>query len=204
DAQPATFRSVVVNEAFARRYLGDRDPIGVRIGLSIDANSTTPIEIVGVVKTFAYRGIRQTDEQAFLPIFESSITGGRYWIRTRVASESAFASIRGAVRALDPSLPIVRLRTVDDQLDRLLWNERLLAMLATAFAGLATLLAVIGVYGVMSFVVSQRTREIGIRMALGASPRAAVWLVLRDAVTMLAWGIAIALPTVWLLGRFVE
>ena len=108
------------------------------------------------------------------------------------------------VRAVDPALPIARLRTLDDQLDRLLWNERLLAMLAAAFGALATLLAVVGVYGVMSFVVSQRTREIGIRMALGASRGSAMWLILRDATTMLACGVAIALPAVWWLGRFVE
>jgi predicted permease len=204
DGKPATFRSAIVNESFVRRHLGDRDPIGVRIGLGGEADSRTNIEIVGVVKTFSYRGIRETEDQAFLPLFETSVTGGRFWIRTRAASEAAFASIRATVRALDPALPIARLTTLDDQLDRLLWNERLLAMLAAAFAGLATLLAVVGVYGVMSFVVSQRTREIGIRMALGASRSAALRVILRDAAIMLALGVAIALPTVWWLGRFVE
>ena len=89
------------------------------------------------------------------------------------------------------------MRTVEDQLDRALVNERLLAMLASGFAGLAVLLAVVGVYGVMSFVVSHRTREIGIRIALGASRGAAVWLILRDAALMLAAGVALALPAVW-------
>jgi predicted permease len=203
DGKP-TFRSAIVNESFVRRYLGDRNPIGARLGLGGEADSATNIEIVGVVTTFSYRGLRENEDQAFVPLFESSIVGGRFWIRTRVASTSAFASIRAAVRALDPTLPIARLRTVDDQLDQSLWNERLLAMLAAAFAGLATLLAVVGVYGVMSFVVSQRTREIGIRVALGASRGAAVWLILRDAAMMLAWGVAVALPAVWWLGRFVE
>jgi predicted permease len=204
DGQPSTFRSAIVNESFVHRYLGDRNPIGARLGLGGEAGSATKIEIVGVVTTFSYRGLRETEDQAFLPLFESSIVGGRFWIRTRVASTSAFPSIRATVRALDPTLPIARLRTVDDQLDQSLWNERLLAMLAAAFAGLATLLAVVGVYGVMSFLVTQRTREIGIRMALGASRGAAVRLILRDAAMMLAWGVAIALPAMWWLGRFVE
>jgi predicted permease len=204
ESKPTTFRSAIVNESFVRRYLGDRNPIGARLGLGGEANSTTNIEIVGVVATFSYRGLRETEDQAFVPLFETNIVGGRFWIRTRVASTSAFASIRAAVRALDPTLPIARLRTVEDQLDQSLWNERLLAMLAAAFAGLATLLAVVGVYGVMSFVVSHRTREIGIRAALGASRGSAIWLILRDTVTMLVCGVAIALPTVWWLGRFVE
>jgi putative ABC transport system permease protein len=203
DGKPSTFRSAIINESFAHRYFGDRNPIGARLGLGREVDSPD-IEIVGVVKTFTYRGLRETDDQAFFPLFESSIAGGRYWIRTRVASESAFAAIRSAVRALDPLLPVVRLRTLDDQLDRSLWNERLLATLAAAFAGLATLLAVVGVYGLMSFVVSQRTREIGIRVALGASRGSAVWLILREVLTMLAWGILIALPGLWSLGRFVE
>jgi putative ABC transport system permease protein len=204
DGKPSTFRSAIVNESFARRYLGDRNPIGARLGLAGEADSATDIEIVGVVATFSYRGPREAEDQVFLPLFESSIVAGRFWIRTRVASTAGFASIRAAVRDLDPTLPIARLRTVDDQLEQSLWNERLLAMLAAAFAALATLLAVVGVYGVMSFVVTQRTREIGIRMALGASRGAAVWLILRDAAMMVAWGVAIALPTAWWLGRFVE
>ena len=199
-----TFRSAIVNESFARRYFGDRNPIGARLGLGNQPDTKTDIEIVGVVRTFSYRGLRETDDQAFFPVFEGPVGGGAFWIRTRVAPESAFASIRAAVRAVDPGLPIARMQTVEDQLNRLLVNERLLAMLASGFAGLATLLAVVGVYGVMSFVVSHRTREIGIRVALGASRGAAIWLILRDAALMLAVGVAIALPAVWGLGRLIE
>ena len=198
------FRSAIINESLARRYFGDRNPIGSRLGLGNRPDTATDIEIVGVVRTFSYRGLRETDDQAFFPFFESAIGGGTFWIRTRVASESAFASIRAAVRSVDPGLPIAQMRTVEDQLDRTLVNERLLAMLASGFAGLAVLLAVVGVYGVMSFVVSHRTREIGIRMALGASRGAAVRLILSDAGLMLAVGVAIALPAVWALGRLIE
>ena len=199
-----TFRSAIVNESLARRYFGNRNPIGARVGLGNQPDTKTDIEIVGVVRTFSYRGLRETDDQAFFPVFEGPVSGGAFWIRTRVAPESAFASIRATVRAADPGLPIARIRTVEDQLDRLLVNERLLAMLASGFAGLATLLAVVGVYGVMSFVVSHRTREIGIRVALGASRGAAIWLILRDAALMLVVGVAIALPAVWGLGRLIE
>jgi putative ABC transport system permease protein len=200
----AGFRSAIVNERFARRYFGDRDPIGARLGLGNRPDTRADIEIVGVVKTFSYRGLRATEDQAFFPLFEGGISGGGFYVRTRTRSEAAFSSIRAAVRRVDPSIPITELRTLDDHLDRTLVNERLLAMLASAFAALAILLAVIGLYGVMSFVVSRRTREIGIRLALGASRGTALWLVLRDAAGMVAAGLAIALPAVWGLGRLIE
>jgi predicted lysophospholipase L1 biosynthesis ABC-type transport system permease subunit len=167
-------------------------------------NTKTEIEIVGVVRTFSYRGIRETEDQVFFPFFQGQITGATFWIRTHVGSPAAFASIRTAVHGVDPALPIGKMRTVDDQLDRALANERLLAMLATAFAGLAILLALVGVYGVMSFVVSHRTREIGIRVALGASRGTAVWLILRETALMLVCGVAIALPAAWGMGRLIE
>jgi ABC-type antimicrobial peptide transport system permease subunit len=108
------------------------------------------------------------------------------------------------VRQVDPALVVGDLRTLDDQLDRALVNERLLATLASAFAALAVALAVVGLYGVTSFAVSRRTREIGIRLALGASRRSAFWFVLRDTAIMVAAGLGIAVPAVWALGRVVE
>ena len=203
DIQGLAYRSAIINESLAKRYFGDRNPIGSRVGLGDGPDTRADIEIVGVVKTFAYRGLRVIDDQVFFPHFEGPFRGGGFWLRTRVSSQAAFSSIRAAVRQLDSTLPVTRLRTLDDQLDRTLVNERLLAILASVFAGLATLLAVVGLYGVMSFVVSRRTREIGIRLALGASRGATVWLVLRDTAIMVAAGLAIALPAVWGLGRLI-
>ena len=95
-------------------------------------------------------------------------------------------------------------RTLDEQVDRSLTTERMMATLSGGFAAVALLLSVVGLYGVMAFVVTSRAPEIGIRMALGATRRAAVWLVVADAVVMIAAGTAIALPLVWGLGRLVE
>ena len=103
-----------------------------------------------------------------------------------------------------PTVPIKSLRTVDEQISRSLITERMLASLSAGFGALALLLALIGLYGVMSFVVTQRTREIGIRMALGARAASMVWLVLRDALVMVAAGTAVALPSTAILGRLVE
>jgi predicted permease len=204
EALEPAFRSAIVNESFARRYFGGQSPLGARLGLGNRPDTRADIEIVGVVKTFSYRGLRAAEDQAYFPFFEGPIYAGGFYVRTRARSEAAFASIRAVARRLDPGLPISELRTLDDQLDRALVNERLLATLASGFGVVAVSIAVIGIYGVMSFVVSRRTREIGIRLALGASRRAALWLVLRDAAVMAAAGIALALPAVWALGRLVE
>jgi predicted permease len=197
------YGSAIVNEKFVSRYLGGRNPIGARLGLGTNADTKTRIEVVGVVKTFAYRGLRTTEEQAFFPAFEGRLRGADYYVRTQIPSPRAFPAIRAAVARVDPALN-VEMHTIDAQLDRVLVNERMLATLASAFAALATVIAVIGLYGVMSFLVARRTREIGIRIALGATGAAAVRLVLREACALTAGGVAVALPAVWLLSRFVE
>jgi hypothetical protein len=124
------------------------------------------------------------------------------WVRG--TPEGAFQAMRTILRNADPALPVTYFRTLDEQVNRSLNTERLLAALSGSFGTLALLLSLVGLYGVMSFVVTQRTREIGIRLALGATRFATVWLVLRDALVMIAAGIAIALPCVWALGRLVE
>lgn len=204
DSPDLGHRSAIVNESFVKRYIGDRNPIGARISLGDGPDVRTDIEIVGVVKTFSYRGIRQNDDQAFFPFLEGARFGGAFFVRTRVSSQAAFNSIRTVVRQIDPTLPVLGLRTLENQLDQTLLNERLLATLASAFAALAVLLTVVGLYGVISFVVTRRTREIGIRLALGASRGSALWLILRDSAMMAAAGVAIAVPAVWGLGLMIE
>jgi predicted permease len=204
NAQRAPFRSAIVNESFVRRHLGGRDPIGARLGFGTGPQVQPSIEIVGVVTDFSYRGLREGDDQAFYPFFEDTISAATFYARTRTRSDAAFGVVRAALRQHDPQLPLIDLRTIEDQLDRSLVNERLMATLAGAFAVLAVALAVAGLYGVTAFVVSRRTREIGIRLALGSSRRRALWVVLRDTAVMLAAGLAVALPAVWALGRLVE
>src|SRR5260221_190115 len=100
DGPPFKFRSVIVNESLARRYFGDKSPIGARLGLGNRPDTRAEMQIVGVVKTFSYRGIREDEDQAFVPFLESQIGGANYYVRTRTASTAAFASIRPAAAPL--------------------------------------------------------------------------------------------------------
>jgi ABC-type antimicrobial peptide transport system permease subunit len=156
------------------------------------------------VANINYENVRDEWEQAYFPMIRGEDSGGNFYVRVQGTPEAAFQSIRTIVQNADPTLPINYLRTLDEQVSRSLNTERMLAALSGSFGALALLLSLVGLYGVMSFVVTQRTREIGIRLALGATRLAAVRLVLRDALLMVAAGIAIALPCVWALGRLVE
>jgi len=196
-------RVVIVNEAFVKRYFGGRSPLGARIAMGSQPDAKPDTEIIGVVQNISYRNVREQWEQAYFPI-GTELSGSNFYVRFRGTPESAFRSIREILRNADPALPIVYFRTLDEQIDRSLNTERMLSALSSSFGALALLLSLVGLYGVMSFIVTQRTREIGIRLVLGATGLSAVWLVLRDALVMIAGGIAIALPCVWLLGRLVE
>src|SRR5262245_61607527 len=207
DSRPlgeAGYRSAIVNQSFAKRYLAGRSPLGTRIGQGSGPDVKPNIQVVGVVADFSYRGLREESEQAYFPIFEGERSGGTFYVKVRGTPEVAFQSIRTIVHNADPALPITYFRTLDEQVNRSLSTERMLAALAGSFGTLALLLSLVGLYGVMSFVVTQRTREIGIRLALGATRRSAIWLVLRDALVMIAAGTALAVPCVWALGRLVE
>jgi predicted permease len=197
-------RTAIVNEAFVKRYFGGRSPLGARVCLGEGPGRKPDIEIVGVVTNFNYSGLRDESEQAYFPIFAGRPAAGHFYVRIRGTPEAALQSIRGAIQAADPSLPITYFNTVDEQVNRSLSTERMLAAVSGGFGTLALLISLVGVYGVMSFVVTHRTREIGVRIALGASRSSALMLVLRDAIMMIAVGTAIALPCVWALGRLVE
>lgn len=200
-----TYRAVIVNESFARRYFGGRNPVGYRLGVGSRPDTPTNIEIVGMIEDFSYRSLRLKEtEHMFFPFWDHQSEDGTVYLKVRGKPQSAFASIRAAVAELDPALPVASLATFEDQIDRSIWAERALATLSSGFGAIALLLSVVGLYGVMSFVVTHRTQEIGVRLALGATRSAAVWLIVRDALVIIGAGTAIALPCVWVLGRLIE
>jgi predicted permease len=196
-------RAVIVNQAFVKRYFGGRNPLSARVAMGSAPDAKPDSEIVGVVENISYRNVREQWEQAYFPL-GTELSGSNFYVRFRGTPESAFRPIRAILHNADPTLPISYFRTLDEQIDRSLNTERMLAALSSSFGMLALLLSLVGLYGVMSFVVNQRTREIGIRLALGATRVSTVWLVLRDAMVMIAAGTTIALPCVWALGRLVQ
>jgi predicted permease len=200
------FRVAIVNRSFARRYFGEHgNPIGKRIGFGDNPNTPTPIEIVGVVADSKYTDVRDDiQQQAFFPYLELRSPGGfTVYARTTQPPDAMFGTIRQLVQQIDPNLPVFATRTLDRQIDQSLRRERLVATMSAAFGGLATLLAVVGLYGVMSYTVARRTREIGLRMALGAQPGTIVWMIVREVLIIAGAGIAVAVPASWWLGRLV-
>jgi predicted permease len=208
EAAPGTpdFRVAIVNEQFARHYFGDTPAIGHRIGFGGDPNTPTPIEIVGVVRDAKYTDVRDAiQRQVFFPYFEASRPSAfTVYLRTRQPAESMFNQVRQTVAGIDPNIPVHGTRTLERQVAQSLSRERLVATMTATFGGLATLLAVIGLYGVMSYTVARRTREIGVRVALGASSGAISWLVIREVLMIATAGVVVGLPAAWWLGRFVS
>ena len=203
---PPSFKVAIVNQSYATHYFGDRNPIGRHIGFGMNPGTKTPIEIVGVVRDSKYTGVRdEIPRQVFFAFMENDNAGGAVmYVHTTSAPEAAFSSIRQAMRQLDANVPIYNPRTLDHQIDQSLLNDRLIATLSTAFGVLATTLAVIGLYGVMAYTVARRTREIGVRMALGAVSGDVIWLVMREVIVLVGSGIALGLLASWGLSRFVS
>jgi putative ABC transport system permease protein len=204
-ASDPPYRVAVVNESYAKQYFAGRDPVGRHIGFGMNPGTKTPIEIIGVVKDAKYTGVRDDiPRQVFFAFLEDELNGSVVYVRALAQPDAAFRAIRQAVREMDPNIPIFNPRTLDHQIDQSLLNDRLIATLSSAFGILATLLAVIGLYGVMAFTVTRRTREIGVRMALGAMQGDVVWLVMREVLVLVGSGVALGLVAAWWLSRVVS
>jgi len=196
----------IVNRKFAQHFFGKRSALGRHIGFGRRPDTKLDIEIVGVVENSLYEGPREgVHRQAFVPHLQGPFPGSvAFYVRTSLESKQVFAALRREVMKLDPAMPVYEMKTLENQLDETLGTERLIAALSAAFGAVATLLAVVGLYGVMAFVVARRTREIGLRMALGADRGAVVWLVMREVLSLLVIGLAVGLPSAYLLSRYVS
>ena len=205
DTATTPWRSVIVNESFARRYFKDRSPIGYRIGIGTGPKVNPTIEIIGVVEDFNRRNLRDEGiEHVFFPYWDRDTDNGTFYVKLRGKPDAAYASIRALVHEVDPTLPVGEPITFEEQIERSVWVEKALATLSSAFGMIALLLSVVGLYGVMSLVVTQRTQEIGVRMALGATRLSAVWLIVRDVLIITGLGTGIALPSAWVLRRLIQ
>jgi len=196
----------IVNEKFARRYFKDGNALGRHIGMGGNPGTKLNIEIVGVARDTKYETMRdEIPFEVYQPYTQVDfVIGMMAYVRTAQPPEQTFTAIRRVVSQLDPNLPISDMKTLEKQQEESLITERLVAMLSSGFGILATLLAAIGLYGVMAYMVAQRTREIGVRMALGAASTDVVWLVMKEVIVLAGIGIAIGLPAALALTRFAK
>ena len=203
---PQPWNVAIVNREFAEHFFGALDPVGRFIGCCHGPNSKPAIRIVGVVENSLFGGPRAgVRRQVFLPYLESASPAAvTFYVRTTESSSAMFATLRGAVAKSDASLPIYDFKTLETQLDETLSTERLIASLSSVFGALATVLAALGLYGVMAFLVARRTREIGLRIALGARRSRVLWLVMREVFILLAGGLMAGLPAAYLLSRYIS
>ena len=194
----------VVNDVFANSYFHNESPIGHRFGLGRGARAD--IEIVGVVRGARYSRVDEKIPSEFYLAFAQDPNPSSLVVYARTAGDpkTVFAALRREASSLDPSLPITSLRTMEDQIDESLYAQRAMAALSAFFGILATLLAAIGLYGVMAYTVTRRTREIGIRLALGAGRASLLKLVLLEVALLTAAGVAIAIPVALAVTRLVR
>jgi predicted permease len=199
-------KTVVVNEKFAHHFFGDQSAIGRHIGMGGDPGTKMDMEIIGVVRDTRYQTMRQEPPiEIYQPYLQNDWSNQMTaYVRTGVASSQMFPMLRSTVQRMDPNLPVYEMKTEVSQRDDVLAVERLAASLSTAFGALATLLAAIGLYGVMAFLVTRRTREIGLRMALGAVAGDVVWIVMREVLLLVGIGIAIGLPAALAVSRLLR
>ncbi len=199
-------RVAIVNESFVKRYCPDGQPLGKKITLASGGRRRYSHEIIGVLQDSRLNNLRTPPARNFfLPYTQFDVLSGiSFYVRYAGDPEAVSAPIRQIVKRHDAYIPVVNYHTVEEQIDRMLRPERLVASLSLAFGILATGLAAIGLYGVTAFAVARRTREIGIRIALGAERTAVIRMVLRDVAGMAGAGIILGTAGAFGLARYVE
>jgi predicted permease len=198
-------RVAVVNEAFAKKFNMGNDVVGKRMG--IDGGTELNTEIVGLIQNAKYSQVDVTEPPVlfYTPHRQDTSVGGMsFYVRTSIDPKQFLATVPRIVATLDPNLPVDEVRTMEQQVKENTFEFRFISVLSAAFASLATLLAAVGLYGVLAYTVSQRTREIGLRMALGAAPSRVRRMVLTQVGMMTLVGGAIGLLGGYALGRAAE
>jgi predicted permease len=208
DRDVASSESVcVVNEAFAKFYFGAASPIGKHV-IDEFPDTRKTFVIVGVSRDARDHSLRKDVFRRFYVPAQQPLGAYspflRYEIRTTIDPSAVMRAIRPAITAFDPAIPIGGVRPLGALVDSNLRQERIIAQLSTVFGGLALLLACIGLYGVLSYAVTQRTNEIGIRMALGAQRGRVIGMILRETAVLIAIGLAVGVPASLASARLIQ
>ena len=199
---PGAPKVAIVNEKMAQYFWGKESPIGRRFGFG---RNEPDIEVIGVVRDGKQASLK--DEVArliYLPFAQDRELGGLTGFVRSAGTEVSGAALRQAVREIDAGVPVFDVRTMERVADESLFFDRMVAMLSAAFGALATLLAAVGLYGVMSYAVARRRREIGLRMALGAAPGSVVWSVMKEVSALTVIGIGVGVPASIAVSRLVQ
>ena len=199
---PGAPHVAVINEKLAEHFFGKENPLGRRIGFR---RGNDQMEIVGLVKNGKTSDPKEKQREFVYGSYsQRQMNQLTFYARTVQDPLSMAQALRDEVRRQDANMPIFNVKTLEMQIDESLFMDRLVAMLSAAFGTLATLLAAIGLYGVMAFMVVRRTREIGIRMALGANRRSVLGLVMQEVLILAGAGIAIAVMASFALGNVIQ
>lgn len=200
-------RVVVVNEAFAGRYLSGRPAIGARVRLASRDGSAPWSEIIGVVRSARNQGLAEPPQpEVFVSMERGRDAWNQLFLLVRSDRELAglLPDLRQAVRSIDSDQPVYAIQTLQQAMAGSIFQQRLAARLLAVFAAAAVVLAAIGIYGVMSFAVTTRTQEMGVRLAVGAQRRDVMWLVLSQVLWLTAAGLAIGTGLLLAVGRLLE
>jgi putative ABC transport system permease protein len=194
----------VVNETFVKRFLDGRDPLGIQF--SGGGGPSPDITIVGVVKDSHYSSVKDSAPPLYYRPWrqDKQINGIHFYVRSALPEKQMVPQIRRVMGSIDRDLPLEDLRTLDEQIRQNVTQDRIVLQLAAVFALLATALAMLGLYGVMAHSVTRRTREIGIRMALGAEPGKIRGMVMRELLWILIAGLVTGVPAAMILARYTE
>jgi predicted permease len=180
----------IVNQLFVEQYMPGQNPIGWHFKVS-----GGDVEIVGLAKNARYQALREKQwPLVYMPVQQTVSSGYTLLVRTRLEPRRAIAEIEQAIRSVDPKVPIYDVRELQDQINQGISSERVLSFLSTLFSALATLLCGIGIYGLIAYAVSRRTREIGVRFAMGAQKMDVAKLFLRESLLLVAAGILAGIP----------
>lgn len=196
----------IINETMAKQFFPNQDPIGKRFGFGAGSNVKADVEIVGVVKDSKHGSVREEKQPfLFIPFTQNKGLGSlTFYLRTSQDLNSLSSTLRNEVARFDSNLPIFDLKSLPQQINESLFTDRTMMFLSICFGLLAATLAAIGLYGVMSYAVTSRTREIGIRLALGATRSNISWLILKEVVLMISLGLIAGLPLSYVISRFAE
>jgi predicted permease len=202
---PDSPKVVIINATMAKEFFPNGDAIGRHMKFGAGSDPLDK-EIVGIVQDSHHSNINEKPKAfVYVPYpQEKGVTSLTYYVRTAGDPVALANSVRQAIGELDASLPIYDVRSFDEQIELQLSSSRLVALLALIFGSLAALLAAMGIYGLLAYTVTQRTREIGVRMALGAEPKRVGWMILSDVARLTGIGILIGIPLAYVLGKLIN